>query len=779
MDYETTPASPEDDEQPGSKAKWPEIHKEALEDFRLCQDAESHNREAALDDLKFSRLSEQWHEEDIAKRRLEGRPCMTINKMPAFIRQVVNDGRQNKPAIKVHPADDKADPNTAEVINGLIRNIEYTSKADVAYDTGLDFAASCGIGYWGVDMEYSHDDTFDMDLVIRRKPNPFAIYGDYAATCADSSEWCRAFEVDSMEQKVFEAKYKGKDKVDWDGEAYKSMPDEWRDGKNVLVASYWRRREVEKLLCLLSDGRVVHKDWLEEQVPDVEGMTNQMLLDQAGVAVEDERTTMSYEVTQYIMNGVEILEEKAWAGRYIPIIPVYGEELNVEGKRYFRSLIRDAKDAQRNFNYWRTTCTELVALAPKAPFIGPVGAFVTDADKWASANTQSHSFIEFDVVPDAPGMGMPQRQPFAGVPAGALQEALNASDDMKAVIGIYDASLGARSNETSGRAINARKVESDTGTFHFIDNQARAIRHTGVILIDLIPHVYNKARIIRVMGIDKKPQNVPINQPLQQQGQAPDENGEAQIYDLTAGKYDLTVDTGPGFQTKREEAAYGMTELMRAFPPSAAVIGPHLAKAQDWPGAEEIGDELAALSPGGAENNPAVQQAKQQVQELGQKLQQATQQLQELQANKQLEAQKLQIEQFNAETNRMKAQKEMQPQAPDQAPAELPEAEKILLESEMKERLQAQIIAGNIQLELVRQQGAAAQASEGGPEDEGAPEKVDPMQELMGQVAQLQKMLAAPRKRTLVRGPDGRAVEALDELMMPQEAAPQQPQEGL
>lgn len=785
MDYDTTTDATKDQgEKPsGKRSKWPEIHKEALEDFRLCQDAEADNRAAALADLKFSRLDEQWYEEDVQKRKIEGRPCLTINKMTAFIRQVVNNGRQNKPAIKVHPADDKADAKTADVINGLIRNIEYTSKADVAYDTGLDFAASCGIGYWGVDMEYSHDDSFEMDLVIRRKPNPFAIYGDYAATCADSSEWMRAFEVDKMECEAFEAKYKGKDKVDWEGDSYGKMPDSWREGKAILVASYWRRREVEKTICLLSDGRVVHEEWLSEPIPDVENATNQMLLDAQGVTVAQKRKTMSYVVTQYIMNGVEILEENEWAGRYIPIVPLYGEELNVEGKRYFRSLIRGAKDAQRNFNYWRTACTELVALAPKAPFIGPVGSFDTDADKWATANTTSHSHIEYDPVEGQPP---PQRQPFAGVPAGALQEALNASDDMKAVIGIYDASLGARSNETSGRAINARKVESDTGTFHFIDNQARAIRHTGVILIDLIPHVYNKARIIRVMGIDKKPQNIPINQPLapqqqpqtpgQQQGQVVDpgqqqgEDGEAQIYDLTVGKYDLTVDTGPGFQTKREEAAYGMTELMRAFPPSAAVIGPHLAKAQDWPGAEEIGDELAALAPGANGQNPAVMEAQQQISQLSQQLQQTQQQFQSLQQDKQIEAQKLEIDMFNAETNRMKAQGDMNPPEPGLPAETLSEAAKLQMEGQIKAELLAMQIEGNKQLEILKQQGApvdpAAQAEQ--------QQFAMTIQTLLGQVAQMQRMITAPRKRTLVRGEDGRASHAVDEIVMPEESGEQE-----
>jgi hypothetical protein len=643
----------DDMDKPGYKAKpkgedLEALHKEALEDFRLCQDAEKESREAGLDDLKFGRLGKQWHPEDEARRAAERRPCMTFNRMPTFIRAVVNEGRQNKPAIKVHPADDKADPATAEVINGLIRNIEYTSNADQAYDTGLDFAASCGMGYWRVDLQYACDDSFELDLVIERIANPFSVYGDYDSNSADGSDWNRAFLVDTIGKEDFEAKYKGKEKVDWDADSYKNMPDAWREGDKIVIAEYWRRREVPGKIAQLSDGRVVDAKWLEEPVPDVEGLTNSMLLESEGIQVVGERETKTYKVTQYILNGTEVLEANEWAGKFIPIIPVYGEEVNIEGKRYYRSLIRDAKDAQRNFNYWRTTTTELVALAPKAPWIGAVGQFDTDSDNWASANTQSHAKLEYDPVEGAPP---PQRQPFAGVPAGALQEALNASDDMKATIGIFDPSLGARSNETSGVAINARKTQASNNTFHFIDNQARAIRHTGRILIDLIPKVYNKARMIRVMGEDKTPQNVPINQQAPQQD--PTQQGMAQAYNLTIGKYDLTVDTGPGFQTRREEAAFGMTELVRAFPPAAAVIAPHLAKVQDWPGAKEIADELKAISPN-AGPNPQMQQMQGQLQQAGQQLQQLQQQLNDKQMEMAIEQQKVDIDRHKAETDRLK-----------------------------------------------------------------------------------------------------------------------------
>jgi hypothetical protein len=318
---------------------------------------------------------------------------------------------------------------------------------------------------------------------------------------------------------------------------------------------------------------------------------------------------------------------------------VYGDEVNIEGRRHLRSLVRDAKDPQRMFNYWRTTSTELVALAPRAPFIGPKGAFKTDADKWATANTDNHAYIEFD------GATPPARQEFAGVPAGALQEALNASDDIKSILGLFDASLGAASNETSGRAILARQREGDVSTFHFVDNLSRAIRHAGRILIDLIPHVYSQPRIVRVLGPGGEPATVAVNQPAGQPG-AP--SAMQAVYDLGAGKYDLTVEAGPSFTTRREEAANQMLELIRAFPQAAPVLGDLLAKNLDWPGAEEIAQRLKTLLPPQLQGQAQGGQAGQQVASL-------QQQIAALQADQSVQNRKLDIEQFRAETDRIAA----------------------------------------------------------------------------------------------------------------------------
>jgi hypothetical protein len=644
-----------------------DLLKEGREKFGLAQDAENDNRAAFEFDMRFGRHEEQWPAEIKAQRERDGRPCLTINKLTAFSRQVVNDARQNKPSIKVHPADSGADPDTAEVINGLIRNIEYTSNADVAYDTAVDNAVNGGWGYIRVGLDYAYDDSFDMDLTIERVANPLSVYGDPNSTEADSCDWLDAFVVDRQSQDQFKAQYgKTKTIADWDDSSW--WDETWREQNDVLVAEWWHREESEIQIAQFLN---VQTGALQTfSVPDIEEDEDIQLALAAGLLqFKRQRTGKTYKVEQRIMTGAEVIRVNKWAGCYIPIIPVYGDEYNIKGKRYFRSLIHPAIDAQRQFNYWRSASTELVALAPKTPFIGRKGAFNSDIDKWNTANKVSHPFLEYD------GADPPQRQPLdVGPAAGALQEALNAADDMKSTIGLYDASLGARSNETSGVAINARQREGDVSTFHFIDNMTRAIRHTGRVLIDLIPKVYTGERIIRVLGEDGKPQNVPLGQQYQKtnpktgqpmtqpqmgpNGQpmnGPDGNPLMQpilaMHDFSVGKYDLTVQAGPSYTTQREEVVASMTALMQAYPPAAPIVGPEMIRNQDWPGAEKMADKLEAMAdnqiPPQVQN--LIEQGKQQIADLMEKNQQLTAKVQQLTADKSAALAKVQQAEFDSQ----------------------------------------------------------------------------------------------------------------------------------
>ncbi len=621
---------------------------DAQDAFAAAEEHEAENRREAIADVRFGRLDDQWDEKDRADRERDGRPCLTINKLPASMRQVWNDARQNRPAIAVHPVDDGSDPDTAEILNGIIRNIEQSSDAEAAYDTALEHAVDRGFGYFAIDLAYSHDDAWDQDIVIKRISNPFSVYGDPTSTAVDSSDWNDAFILDVLNKTQFKDRFDDAEFTSFtDARELQGQRQVKQD--TVVIASRWKRETVKRKIYLLSDGQVVGEDALAE---------NQALFAATGVTVEGQpRTVPSYKVTQQLLSGSAVLETVDWAGKYIPIIPVYGEEVNEEGTRHFRSLIRAAKDGQRRYNVHISASTEATMNQTKAPWVGARGSFKSDAKNWATSN-ENHAYLEYDpVIQNGVMAPPPQRQPLAGVPAGDIQAAMMASDDMKAIMGIHDASLGARSNETSGVAIMARQREGDVSTFHFTDNLNRAIRHAGRILVDLIPKVYTVPRVQRIIGKDGKADLVPVNQQFEAEQEGPD--GQVQkiskIYDLTTGRYDVTVKAGPSFTSRREEAATQMIELIRAYPAAAPVIGDLLARNLDWPGAEEIADRLQALLPSQLQGeSPEAQEAKAAMQQMAQLIQQLQADANDKAEDRAIEGRKLEIEAFNAETDRLK-----------------------------------------------------------------------------------------------------------------------------
>lgn len=674
------------------------IVKEALEAFEIALEAENENRNNAKEDIEFALLDNQWDEKIRNERQLAGRPSLTINKLKPVIRQVVNDSRQNRPATKVNPCDSNADPKTAEVLGGLIRNIEASSDADVAYDTAIEAAVAGGFGYWTINVDFSLNavdeqslasagaSAFEKDIFIRRVANPFSVFGDPYSQAADSSDWMQAHVIETLTRDQFKRKYRGAKETNFD-DGWQDVRAPWRDGDEVQIAAYWKREKIirKAVLVQLADTEEMVGAQLVmfEDDPEL-----QKVLALGATVVGPPRDVSSFKVTQHVVNGVEELEKNDWAGAYIPIVPVYGEEVNIEGKRLFRSLIRSAKDSQQMFNYWQTTATEIVALAPRVPYIIEEDAIPKgEAGKWATANSQSHPYLKVKK-----GSPIPQRQSGPQIPAGVLEMAMQASDQIKAITGIYDASLGARSNETSGRAIMARQREGDVSTFHFIDNLTRAIRHSGRIIVDLIPKVYSTERVVRILGEDGRPDSVTLN--------------DAQnMHDVRTGRYDVTVSAGPSFTTRREEAAMQMIELVRAFPDAAPIIGDLLARNLDWPGADEIAKRLERLLPPGAKDeegqiDPAIQA---QLQQMAEALQVLQAELQKATESRDLEVLKLKIEGYRAETDRLQAMQ----------PAMTPE-----------------VIAGIVQQTL------GQLASDGLPNAEGAPAGPGPFgQPEMGQAA--------------------------------------------
>lgn len=567
------------------------IIQQALEHFRHSESGSAHIREWALEDIDFGRLGNQWPSQVREQRRLDNRPCLTVNRMPGFTRQVVNDGRQNKPSIGVIPVDNGADVEAAEIIGGLIRSIERGSNAQIAYDTALDQAVSSGFGFFRITTDYCHDESFDQEARIERVANQFSVHWDVDSTKFDASDWRYAFVSDLLTPAEFKRRYPKEDPSSWQdglGEDWQY----WAGQDEIRIAEYFTRDEKTRKIVRFTDGSVFREDALKRPVMLPMGMTLPLIeaLAMQGIVPNAERDSTYYEVTRRVISGAAVLEEAKWPGSMIPICPVWGEEVIYRGKRYFRSIIRDARDPQQMLNYWRSSATELVALAPRAPWLVPLGAIPPEAEAaWKTANTRNHAYLEYDANAGA----MPQRQPFAGIPGGALQEALNAADDIKSVIGIYDAALGARSNETSGRAILARQRESNVATFHFLDNLARAIEYGGRVLIDVIPSLYSTRQTIRILGENNEAKIVRVQA---EHGTPPtQESPDGKIYNLSTGKYDVAVTVGPNYETQRQETQQNLTALVQAYPQAAPVLGDLLVENMDWPGAQQAADRIRVM----------------------------------------------------------------------------------------------------------------------------------------------------------------------------------------
>lgn len=523
-------------------------------------------RKAAREDREFF-AGDQWLPADRNNRQIQCRPILTINRLPVFARQIIGDARQNKPSIKIYPAED-GDVEIAEIYEGLIRNIEYVSSAPDAYDTAFESAVICGIGAWRVCTDYVSDDAFEQHILIERIREPLSITIDPNAERADFSDAEWLFYEYDLSKEEFKHKWPDQDLSDF--ATSDAMPG-WLDRDSVRVAEYWFKERTKKMIYLLGDGTVTDK-----MIP--------------GLQVIRQREVESVKVKRATMAGWTFLDEpQDWPGTMFPFAIVTGEEYRIKNKTDYRGIVRNAIDAQRMYNYWRTMETENIALAPKTPFLVADDQIDGLEQEWNNLNTVPMPYVRYNANSQAP---MPHQIQPPQIPTAYANASAVCVDEIKSTTGLFNASLGDGGTESSGRAILARQREGDTATFLWVDNLNRAIRYTGKILVELIPKIYDSERIIRVLGPDASNEQVAINRVV-----GDGMGGTTIINDLSFGRYDVIVESGPSFATKRIEALNNMVEIARMNPAIMQVAGDLMVKAMDWEGAEEIAERLKLMLP--------------------------------------------------------------------------------------------------------------------------------------------------------------------------------------
>ena len=613
---------------------------EAKQFLRLCNDSDSNNRAEALDDVRFA-AGDQWPVDVQNSRVLEARPCLTINKLDAYVRQICNQQRQQRPRIKVHGMNNESDAKVAEIITGITRHIENQSDADQAYDHAFEYCVKMGWGYWRVTTDYIKDDSFDQEIYIKRIENPFSVYFDPNSVQPDGSDAEKCLVTTVVSKAVFRKMYPDADDVQgFSSRGTGDTESEWVTKEDIRIAEYFYTEREKAMIIQLSDGTTGYSD----EMPSKE------VLAAAGITVIDKRDTWRKKIKWCKLTAMQILEEGEWAGKYIPIVPVYGQEVRVDDKHKKFGLVRMAKDPQRMYNYWATALTETVALAPKAKWLLAEGQDEGHENEWAMANIKAMPVLRYKQT-DTEGRQAPtpvrlQPEP---PPAGVMSALQGMNQDLMAVVGIFDPGQLPQGQQ-SGKALQGQQQQADMTNFHYYDNLTRSIRHTGRIILDLIPKIYDRQRVMRIIGDDGKPDMVTINE----QGQ--DEQGVSKVLnDVTVGEYDVVMETGPGYNSKRQEAVDSMMGLLGADPTLMQTAGDLIFRNMDFPGAEVIADRLAAANPMAQidDKSPVPPQVQMQLKNAQQTIQQLQQQIQAEEMDKKYRA-TVQQQVQEAETQREK-----------------------------------------------------------------------------------------------------------------------------
>ena len=660
--------------------------------YQRSKTYEADQRKEELDDIRFSGLLEQWPVQ--LKQMREGdptgaRPCFVVDKVNQYKNQIINQMRQAKPGVKARPVDDTGDEEVAEVFQGIIRHIEDASKADIAYDWAADGMVTSGVGYFRILTEYVGD-TFQQEIRIARIRNRFTVYFDPDAKEPEGSDQKECLITMLIKRDEFEELYPDIELSEWNSSTGDS---DWYDVDHVRIAEYYYIEETKAKLFLLEDGNSIFEDEYNEKylgakaendADDLEPQEPYAQPTQQPPAIIKERMGYRNVVKWCKVTGSDELESTIIPGSYIPIVRCMGIETDIDGKLYMRGIVRGVKDAQRLYNYQRSTVAETLSLASKAPYIAAAGQLEGFEPEWASSNRVSRAVLRYKPVSiNGTLVGAPQRQQYAGVPTGLIQDMATSEHDIQSALGMYQASIGQDSNAKSGRALNAQQKQGDMATFMFPDNQSKAIRHCGRILMGMIPIIYDTAQVVRVLGEDGTTNYASIN-PEQKEAVIKQRDGNGaikKIYNLGVGTYDVTITTGSSYATKRMEGADFLTSLVQSSPDLMPIIGDLLFKSMDMPYADEISKRMKIMQPpqlqqqqDGEDAIPEVQQVKQQasqvIQQLQQQLESAHQAMQEAdseakqlsmqaqdaQTKNALDSKRVQIEEYRAETERLKVE---------------------------------------------------------------------------------------------------------------------------
>lgn len=729
-------------------------------------------RQQAIEDTRFalgdSDNQWQWPEDVYSNRAaISGKPCLTINVTAQHCNQIINAIRQNRPSARVTPVDGEADKKTAVILGGMLRSIQSYSNADTAHDIAAEHAVYGGEGFWRVLTEYEGEDSFDQVITIKPLTDPQLVYIDPDAIEPDRSDakWGMLFE--DLSRDAFREEYPDLDVSSWVEDAQG-----WNSKDRVRRAEYFYKECEKDELLKLADGTILRASELPAGVT-VDGQTLRLPGGEIAIVARRDTTRDVWYWCKLVGGESEPMDKQVWPGRYLPIITVVGKELKVNGELVRKGIVRDLKDSARMVNYSYSAAVETVALQNKVPYLASAESIAGFEDIWGAANIENRAYLPYNER-DMEGnpLQMPQRQAPAAMASAQVQMLQLSVEQMRASSGQQNANFGIRSEAASGVGIQRLKAQGEVATFHFPDNLARALKYEAKVIIDLIPKLYDTRRVVRILGLDGK-ESAAVLDPEMPEPHAELGDDEADIkeaFNPLVGRYDVAIDTGPSYQTQRQEAADALTTLTQSNPQIMAVAGDIVMRSYDFPMADELAKRLEMTLPPALQKkdkNPlppqveqAMQQMQQQIQQMGEALNNASQQVDGLEAEIAQREQALMQEQgkrlkVEIDLQRERALNEIE-EAQDPVDPALEQQAKIevsRIQAESNERIKLLEVAGQMVAGQMRPQEPVEPVEE----PEPGPDLGMLMQANIAAVQQLAATLAQPRQSVVrvQKQPDG------------------------
>lgn len=525
-------------------------HKHCLALLEEAQDADKDNREAVREAHAFlNKRDGQWEPEVWSKRR--GQPRYTFDKCNPIVNQIAGAIKKADFDIKIRPAGGDASKETAELFDGIIRNIETTSNASTIYSRAGRNMVAAGVDGWMVVQKWADAESFDQELAIEYIPNFWdSVFFDTNSQMPDRSDAEWAHKLTAMSKRAYEEKYpEGSGTSVGQGKSfstYYNKPDQ------VIVGEYYWIKQTTKTLVQMSNGAVYVEDEEFAKVADE--------LAALGVTEKSRRTRPARSVWLRHYDGSGWLDEaQETVFEWIPLIPAYANFNIVDNKIIYHGVIEKLLDAQRVHNYVMSRYVGDVALSPKPKLWMTPEQAAGHTQKLATMNTNNDPVALYNHIE---GQQPPYRDGGA-LPSPALSE-LSAitTTAITQASGLFASNMGDNPSLQSGVAIEQLQERGDTGTIDYFQSLEVAICHTAKIIVNAIPKVYDSERLVRILYEDGTHDMLTLNNVVTDQ-----QTGEPVVLnDVSKGRYDVTCSAGKSFSSRRQESVAAILEMAQVDP---------------------------------------------------------------------------------------------------------------------------------------------------------------------------------------------------------------------